>query len=206
MIEVIDNTYQLEDLTVLIKDIFLAHSNVSKVYDRFKVKFKNINIVFINPNLIFGLDHIFGIIKIIKENSKREEKRMIKNPDIEFLLRICYTNQISLAFEKLGYNKSFDNNRTRFIYILFSRYSTDIQKASDYIEGHKIIEQEEKEKEKARKREEKSFLLEMSENKKKYILKVLFNKEFKDVQDLFFVKDNVKFQKFLIERAATALR
>jgi tRNA threonylcarbamoyladenosine modification (KEOPS) complex Cgi121 subunit len=157
--------------------------------------------VFINPNLIFGLDHIFGIIKIIKENSKREEKRMIKSLDIEFLLRICYTNQISLAFEKLGYNKSFDNNHARFICILFSKNSTNIEKASDYIDSHKI-----KEEDIARKKEEKSFLLEMSENKKKYILKVFFNKDFKDVQNLFFIKDNVKFQKFLIERAAIALR
>jgi tRNA threonylcarbamoyladenosine modification (KEOPS) complex Cgi121 subunit len=204
LIEGKDNTFQLEDLTVFIKGIFLAHSNVSKVYDSFKDKFKNINIVFIDPNIIFGLDHIFGIIKIIKENSKREGKKMIKNPDIEFLLRICYTNQISLAFEKLGYNKSFDNNGTRFIYILFSEYSSNIEKASEYIDSHKIKEEEEEEI--ARKREEKSVLLEMSENKKKYILKVFFNKDFKDAQNLFFIKDNVKFQKFLIERAAIALR
>ncbi|MGN6613578.1 MAG: hypothetical protein ACTHKC_00880, partial [Candidatus Nitrosocosmicus sp.] len=101
MIKIIVNIYQCDDLNVFINYITLLDIRVGDLYDLIKAKFKNINIVFINPDFIFGLDHILGIIRIIKENSKREEKGIIKNSDIEFLLRICYTNQISTAFEKL---------------------------------------------------------------------------------------------------------
>ncbi|MGN6348705.1 MAG: hypothetical protein ACTHLL_03025 [Candidatus Nitrosocosmicus sp.] len=170
---------------------------VGDLYDLIKAKFKNINIVFINPDFIFGLDHILGIIRIIKENSKREEKGIIKNSDIEFLLRICYTNQISIAFEKLEHCKrSGDNNNNSFIYILFSKSLSDIENASTFTEGYdagentKII----------------NTLIGMSDKKKEFILKLFFNKELKDVRELFFIEDNNKFQKFLLERAAISLR
>ena len=49
-------------------------------------------------------------------------------------------------------------------------------------------------------------LIEISNQKKQYILKNFFKKELEDVNELFFIKDNFKFQKFLIERAAIALK
>ncbi|MGN6821802.1 MAG: hypothetical protein ACTHJ7_03340, partial [Candidatus Nitrosocosmicus sp.] len=194
---IIVNIYQCDDLTVFINYITLLDIRVGDLYDLIKAKFKNINIVFINPDFIFGLDHILGIIRIIKENSKREEKGIIKNSDIEFLLRICYTNQISTAFEKLEHCKrSGDNNNNSFIYILFSKSLSDIENASTFTEGYdagentKII----------------NTLIGMSDKKKAFILKLFFNKELKDVRELFFIEDNNKFQKFLLERAAISLR
>jgi hypothetical protein len=49
-------------------------------------------------------------------------------------------------------------------------------------------------------------LFEMSNRKKQFILRFFFNKEIKYNNNLFFIKDNSKFQKFLIERAAIALK
>lgn len=202
MIKIIVNIYQCDDLTVFINDITLLDICVGDLYDLLKAKFKNINIVFINPDIIFGLDHILGIIKIIKENSKREEKGIIKNSDIEFLLRICYTNQISTAFEKLEHCKrSDDNNINSFIYILFSKSLSDIKNASTFIEGYDAGKKDSEEN-----AEIINTLIGMSNNKKAFILKLFFNKELKDVRDLFFIEDNNKFQKFLLERAAISLR
>ena len=197
MIKIIVNIYQCDDLTVFINYITLLDIRVGDLYDLIKAKFKNINIVFINPDIIFGLDHILGIIRIIKENSKREEKGIIKNSDIEFLLRVCYTNQISTAFEKLEHCKrSDDNNNNSFIYILFSKSLSDIENASTFTEGYDAGENT----------EIIDTLIGMSDKKKALILKLFFNKELKDVRDLFFIEDNNKFQKFLLERAAISLR
>lgn len=197
MIKIIVNIYQCDDLTVFINYITLLDIRVGDLYDLIKAKFKNINIVFINPDIIFGLDHILGIIRIIKENSKREEKGIIKNSDIEFLLRVCYTNQISTAFEKLEHCKrSDDNNNNSFIYILFSKSLSDIENASTFTEGYDAGENT----------EIINTLIGMSDKKKALILKLFFNKELKDVRDLFFIEDNNKFQKFLLERAAISLR
>jgi tRNA threonylcarbamoyladenosine modification (KEOPS) complex Cgi121 subunit len=207
LIKIIVNIYQCDDLTVFINDITLLDIRVGDLYDLLKAKFKNINIVFINPDIIFGLDHILGIIKIIKENSKREEKGIIKNSDIEFLLRICYTNQISTAFEKLEHCKrSDDNNNNSFIYILFSKSLSDIKNASTFVERYDSGEKDGAEKDAEENTEIINTLIGMSDNKKAFILKLFFNKELKDVRDLFFIEDNNKFQKFLLERAAISLR
>jgi tRNA threonylcarbamoyladenosine modification (KEOPS) complex Cgi121 subunit len=207
LIKIIVNIYQCDDLTVFINDITLLDIHVGDLYDLLKAKFKNINIVFINPDIIFGLDHILGIIKIIKENSKREEKGIIKNSDIEFLLRICYTNQISTAFEKLEHCKrSDDNNNNSFIYILFSKSLSDIKNASTFVERYDSGEKDGAEKDAEENTEIINTLIGMSDNKKAFILKLFFNKELKDVRDLFFIEDNNKFQKFLLERAAISLR
>jgi tRNA threonylcarbamoyladenosine modification (KEOPS) complex Cgi121 subunit len=207
LIKIIVNIYQCDDLTIFINDITLLDIRVGDLYDLLKAKFKNINIVFINPDIIFGLDHILGIIKIIKENSKREEKGIIKNSDIEFLLRICYTNQISTAFEKLEHCKrSDDNNNNSFIYILFSKSLSDIKNASTFVERYDSGEKDGAEKDAEENTEIINTLIGMSDNKKAFILKLFFNKELKDVRDLFFIEDNNKFQKFLLERAAISLR
>lgn len=149
------------------------------------------------------MGHILGIIQIINENNKKKEKVMIKSSDIEFLLRICYTNQISNAFEKLEHKKQTANHDyNSFIYILFSKCLSDIKKASIQIERYKKKEEEKD----GRKREGINTLIGMHQGKKAYILKHFFNKELNDVKDVFFIKDDIKFQKFLIERAAIALR
>jgi hypothetical protein len=49
-------------------------------------------------------------------------------------------------------------------------------------------------------------LIQISKAKKLYILKLFFDKNLKDLDLLYILKDNFEFQKFLIERSAIALK
>ena len=202
--------HQCEDLKILVKEIYILDINIKKIYNDIKFKYKDINIVIVNPNIVFGLEHILSIIKIISGKIKRNKKREIKNLDIEFLLRICYTDQIANAFQKLNDAKDKNNKDSEFICILFSKNPSDIENALKDLKKYDLQENALKEKKPEDEVNNRTIktdsLIEISNRKKQYILKNLFKKELEDVNELFFIKDNFKFQKFLIERAAIALK
>src|SRR6476661_3083695 len=189
-----NDLHQCEDLKILVKEIYIL----------------DINIVIVNPNIVFGLEHILSIIKIISGKIKRNKKREIKNLDIEFLLRICYTDQIANAFQKLNDAKDKNNKDIKFICILFSKNPSDIENALKDLKKYELQEnalKEKKPEDEVNNRIIKTdSLIEISNQKKQYILKNFFKKEIEDVNELFFIKDDFKFQKFLIERAAIALK
>ncbi len=188
--EYLKDVYQFGDLKVLIKGFFLLDNNIKKLYDDLKAAHKDTNIAIVNSNIVFGLGHIFGIIKIINEEMKSKEEREIKNLDIEFLLRICYTNQILYAFQVLNDDKS--NNDNSFICILFSKYLSNIK--NTYIDLKNCG-----------KEDNTNTLIQISEAKKLHILKIFFNQDIKDLDNISVIKDDHKFQKFLIERSAISL-
>jgi tRNA threonylcarbamoyladenosine modification (KEOPS) complex Cgi121 subunit len=205
-----NDLHQCEDLKILVKEIYILDINIKEIYNDIKFKYKDINIVIVNPNIVFGLEHILSIIKIISGKIKRNKKREIKNLDIEFLLRICYTDQIANAFQKLNDAKDKNNKDSEFICILFSKNPSDIENALKDLKKYDLQENALKEKKPEDKVNNRTIktdsLIEISNRKKQYILKNLFKKELEDVNELFFIKDNFKFQKFLIERAAIALK
>ena len=205
-----NDLYQCEDLKILVKEIYILDINIKKIYNDIKFKYKDINIVIVNPNIVFGLEHILSIIKIISGKIKRNKKREIKNLDIEFLLRICYTDQIANAFQKLNDAKDKNNKDIKFICILFSKNPSDIENALKDLKKYELQENALKEKKPEDGVNNRTIktdsLIEISNRKKQYILKNLFKKELEDVNELFFIKDDFKFQKFLIERAAIALK
>jgi tRNA threonylcarbamoyladenosine modification (KEOPS) complex Cgi121 subunit len=186
--EYLKDIYQYDEINVLVKGFFLLDNDIKKLYNSLKSIHNDVNIVIVNANIVFGIEHIFGILKIINEEIKRNEKRDIKNFDIEFLLRICYTNQISSAFQLLSHNKTND-----FICILFSKSLSNIKKI--YIDLKNYGEED-----------ISNSLVQMSETKKLNILKLFFNKDLKDLGNLAIIKDNLKFQNFLIERSAIVLK
>ncbi len=207
----IDNDlYQFGDLKVLVKEFYVRDNNIKGIYDDFKAKHKNINIVILNSNIVFGLEHILSIIKIINEKINRKGKREIKNLDIEFLLRICYTDQIDNAFQKLNDDEYKSNNNDKFICILFSNNLLDLENAFKDLKEYVHQENTLKEKKSEYKLQDIAIktnsLIEMTDKKKQYILNLFFKKELKDVNELFFIKDNSKFQRFLVERSAIALK
>jgi tRNA threonylcarbamoyladenosine modification (KEOPS) complex Cgi121 subunit len=181
--------YQFEELKVLVKGFFLFDNDIKKLYDKIRSLHKDVYLVIVNANIVFGLDHIFGIMKIISEEIKRANKKDIKNFDIEFLLRICYTDQISYAFQMVNDNKS--NNS--FICILFSKCLTSIKNAYSDLKNYGEEDYD-------------NTLIQISKAKKLYILKLFFDKNLKDLDLLYILKDNFEFQKFLIERSAIALK
>ena len=186
--ECLKDIYQYNEINVLVKGFFLLDNDIKKLYNNLKSIHNNINIVILNANIVFGIEHIFGILKIINEEIKRKEERGIKNFDVEFLLRICYTSQISHAFQLLSDNKTND-----FICILFSKSLSDIKKI--YIDLKNYGEED-----------VSNSLIQISESKKLNILKLFFNKDLKDIGNLSIIKDDLKFRNFLIERSAIVLK
>jgi tRNA threonylcarbamoyladenosine modification (KEOPS) complex Cgi121 subunit len=186
--EYLKDIYQYDEFNVLIKGFYLVDNNLKKLYDNLKAIHNDINIVIVNANIVFGIEHIFGILKIINEEIKRKEEREIKNFNVEFLLRICYTNQISHAFQLLSDNKTND-----FICILFSKSLSNIKKI--YIDLKNYGDED-----------ISNSLIQISEAKKLHILRLFYNKDLKDVENLSIIKDDLKFQNFLIERSAIVLK
>ena len=183
--ESIKDIHSCGETKVLVRGFVLLDNNIRKLYDSLKANHRETNIVVVNSDIVFGLDHIFGIIKIINEEMRSEAHREIKNFEVEFLLRICYTNQILSAFRIL--NDSKNNN---FVCILFSKCISNIEHA--YIDLKKYGR-------------ENNDLFQTSGAKKLHIINLFFKKDLKDM-NMTLINDDLKFQKFLIERAAVALK
>lgn len=180
----IKDMYDYGELKVLIKGFYLLDNNIRKLYATLKSKHKDVNVVIVNSNIVFGLEHIFGILRVIHTEMKIGKQREIKNFEIEFLLRICYTDQISSAFKILN-----DYKNHNFICILFSNRLLDIENTYIQLKNFGI---------------ENSDLILASEAKKIHILQVFFKKDLKDSNNRF-IKDDKKFQRFLIERSAISV-
>jgi tRNA threonylcarbamoyladenosine modification (KEOPS) complex Cgi121 subunit len=73
----------------------------------------------INARAAFGIDHLLGVLKITLECQKRSITISMK-PEIDLLLRLSLTNQISLAMNRTGLKR---NNPAVII-----AYSTDKKK------------------------------------------------------------------------------
>jgi tRNA threonylcarbamoyladenosine modification (KEOPS) complex Cgi121 subunit len=170
---------------VLVRGLLLLDNNIKKLYDILKADHKETNIVIVNSNIVFGIEHILGIIRIINEEMRLKTHREITNFDVEFLLRICYTNQILNAFKIL--NDSKNNN---FVCILFSKCASNTEHA--YMDLKRYGK-------------ENNDLLKISQAKKLHIINLFFKKDLKDMNTAL-INDDLKFQKFLIERAAIALK
>jgi tRNA threonylcarbamoyladenosine modification (KEOPS) complex Cgi121 subunit len=182
--ERIKDMYYYGELKVLIKGFFLLDSNIRKLYGTLKSNHKDVNIVIVKSNIVFGLEHVFGILRIIHTEMEIGKQREIKNFEIEFLLRICYTDQISNAFKILD-----DNKNHNFICILFSTSLSSVKDTYIQLKNFGI---------------ENSDLIQTSEAKKLHILEVFFKKDVTDSNNQF-IKDDQKFQQFLIERSAISI-
>jgi tRNA threonylcarbamoyladenosine modification (KEOPS) complex Cgi121 subunit len=180
----IKDMYDYGELKVLIKGFFLLDNNIRKLYGILKSNHKDVNIVIVNSNIVFGLEHVFGILRIIHTEMEIGKQREIKNFEIEFLLRICYTDQISNAFKILEDNKNYN-----FICILFSKSLCSVKDTYTQLKNLGI---------------ENNDLIQTSEAKKLHILEVFFKKDVKDSNNQF-IKDDQKFQQFLIERSAISI-
>ena len=180
----IKDMYNYGELKVLIKGFFLLDNNIRKLYGILKSNHKDVNIVIVNSNIVFGLEHVFGILRIIHTEMEIGKQREIKNFEIEFLLRICYTDQISNAFKILDDNKNYN-----FVCVLFSNSLSSVKDTYIQLKNFGI---------------ENSDLIQTSEAKKLHILEVFFKKDAKDSNNQF-IKDDQKFQQLLIERSAISI-
>jgi tRNA threonylcarbamoyladenosine modification (KEOPS) complex Cgi121 subunit len=66
-----------------------------------KLSLKGVSIQVINARAAYGTDHLLGVLKVTLECQKRNLTLTLK-PEIDLLLRLSLTNQISLAFDHAG--------------------------------------------------------------------------------------------------------
>jgi tRNA threonylcarbamoyladenosine modification (KEOPS) complex Cgi121 subunit len=63
--------------------------------------FCNIFVQFVAPEVIYGIEHLLGVFKITMESKKRNIL-IAKTTEMDFLLRLSCTDQISLALKYAG--------------------------------------------------------------------------------------------------------
>lgn len=179
-----------------------SDSNVRHVYQEIKdnPKYKKkIDLVFLNSKLVFGLDHIVGIMKILSERKKRNIISEIKNLEIEFLMRVCCTNQIS---EALTVNFGDESNKDFVIIIISDDENTFLEIEMDFARyglpvpesiGNNIST-----------KTKNNDLISADEHKREFIIDKFFKEKIKDSNSPILIS-NTEFLKFLIERAAISI-
>ena len=206
-----DNIVTVGSLKATVFMVTFFDSNVKRVYEEIKTKpaYNKTDLVFLRSHLVFGLEHIVGIMKILNERKKRNSISDIKNIEIEFLMRVCCTDQIS---EALKINFGDKSNKDYVVIIL----SDDDQKLKDIqreFERYGTVVSNNNTKTKSdsgnnsyQKMEDKNDDLIAADNtKKEFIIDMFFKEKIKDPNAELF-KSDAKFLKFLIERAAISLR
>jgi tRNA threonylcarbamoyladenosine modification (KEOPS) complex Cgi121 subunit/molybdopterin converting factor small subunit len=79
--------------------------DAGKLVDRLRAEHVGVSIQAVKADAVYGTDHLLGIIRITLEAEKR--KIMLANKrEIELLLRLACTNQISAAMRRAGLKKN----------------------------------------------------------------------------------------------------
>jgi tRNA threonylcarbamoyladenosine modification (KEOPS) complex Cgi121 subunit len=95
--------YKLNDSYIRL--IGVRNIKTSKISDFItmvqKLSFKGVSIQVINARAAYGTDHLLGVLKVTLECQKRNLTLTLK-PEIDLLLRLSLTNQISLALDHAG--------------------------------------------------------------------------------------------------------
>jgi len=179
-----------------------SNSNVKHVYQEIKANpnyNKKIELVFLSSKLVFGLEHILGIMKILSERKKRNIISDIKNFEIEFLMRVCCTDQIS---EALRVNFG-DRSNKEFVVIIISDDEVTLQEIEKEFARYGNSEHDESGSTNNIQTCNKD-LIAADAHKRDYIIDQFFREKIKDSNSPV-LKSNTEFLKFLVERAAISI-
>jgi tRNA threonylcarbamoyladenosine modification (KEOPS) complex Cgi121 subunit/molybdopterin converting factor small subunit len=93
------NDYKYSNVLVIGISKFLQEP--ARLIEGIREKNSKIMLQAIDADMIFGLDHLFGVIRITLEAKKRGVMLATK-AEIDLLMRLAYTSQISEAIEEAG--------------------------------------------------------------------------------------------------------
>ena len=94
--------YELDSVYVAIISTDTLHvTDIGTTIESFRKKFPDVLIQGINPKFVFGIDHIFEVIRIVLESNNRKIQ-ITKRLEMEILLRIICSNQVKKAIEIAG--------------------------------------------------------------------------------------------------------
>src|SRR5919197_6227546 len=81
----------------------------------------------IDANIVYGIEHLIEVLKITLESNKRRIM-VAKNPETDLLLRLSYTNQISLALKYGGIK-----NNGNCCFVILAKDKDELLKVNDYM-------------------------------------------------------------------------
>lgn len=175
---------------------FFIDKNAKETYNEIRAnpKYKKVDLIFLDSKLVFGREHIVGIMKILSERKKRNIVSQIKNIEIEFLLRVCCTDQIN---EALKVNFGDKSNKDFVIIIISDDYHLFEEIERDFamygnLDNEKVSQTKIKD------------LIAADTYKRDYIIEKFFKEKVKD-KNSTVLNSNDEFLKFLVERAAISL-
>jgi molybdopterin converting factor small subunit/tRNA threonylcarbamoyladenosine modification (KEOPS) complex Cgi121 subunit len=109
--------YMLNGYHVSITGVQTILDDPGKLVDTLRAQHSNVSIQAVNPNAVYGEEHVLGVLRIVLEAEKR--KIMLTNRcETELLIRLTGTNQIAEAIRRAGLKKD-----TAGCFIAFSQDS-----------------------------------------------------------------------------------
>ena len=76
----------------------IERTEINRFINEIRNTFCGIFMQFITPDVIYGIEHLIGVFKITMESKKRNIL-IAKSTEMDFLLRLSCTNQISHALK-----------------------------------------------------------------------------------------------------------
>jgi tRNA threonylcarbamoyladenosine modification (KEOPS) complex Cgi121 subunit len=101
--------------------------NVGAVIDDLRSISKKVSVQAIDANIVYGIEHLIEVLKITLESDRRRIM-VAKNPETDLLLRLSYSNQISLALKYGGMK-----NNANCCFVILAKDKNEILKVNDYI-------------------------------------------------------------------------
>ena len=101
--------------------VFLKDANYSAIINHFRKEFPDIFIQGLNTNIVYNYEHLFEVLKI-STLAERRNNMCSNKIELDFLLRIVGTNQISQAIKEGGVK--IDN----YIVFIILAYKIQIEK------------------------------------------------------------------------------
>ena len=116
--------YKLGDTFISIIGIqAIKAKDTGKVIDDLRRVSNKVSLQTIDANIVYGIEYLIEVLKITLESERR--KIMIANrPETDLLLRLSYTNQISLALKYAGLK-----NNSCGCFVIFSKDKSQLLKA-----------------------------------------------------------------------------
>lgn len=121
--------YMLNGYHLSITGVQRIMHDPGKLVDMLRAQHSNISIQAVNANAVYGEEHVLGVLRIALEAEKR--KIMLTNRcEIELLIRLTGTNQISEAIRRAGLKKNAPG-----CFIAFSQASESLDQFESQIKS-----------------------------------------------------------------------
>jgi tRNA threonylcarbamoyladenosine modification (KEOPS) complex Cgi121 subunit/molybdopterin converting factor small subunit len=121
--------YMINNIHASIIGVRRIAGDVGKLIDGLRAEHNGVSIQAVNADAVYGTDHLLGIMRMTLEAEKR--KIMLANKrEIELLLRLAFTNQISDAMKRAGLKKN-----TAGCFVALSRDREKLHRFSEKIKS-----------------------------------------------------------------------